>query len=788
MRTLLLVGVIAALVAGCPAVDAAVPQFINYQAQLGDSSGVPVDTVVSMTFKIYEDQGGSILLWSETHPSVEIQSGLVSVLLGSLVPMGYDVFDGGARYLSITIDGGPESDPLTPIVSVSYAFRAHYADTASYAAGGSGGQWLVVDSVLQTNGYFGISRGDVGNMVYGDSAQTMVNLGVGSEVGLSGQDYYYATVAGGAGNRARGNYATVGGGRQNTASADKSTVAGGNGNIASGVTSVVCGGGANQATNGEAGVVAGWDNDATGWRSFVGGGSWNKAVSDMAFTGAGANNYAEGSYSVVVGGYKDTVKAAYSFIGGGDKNFVDDNYSVVAGGSLNEVYGKFSAVLGGRDNTISATGDYSYLFGISSNLTADSTFMVDMPHIRFGSEAAGYELPTADGATGQILVTDGNGALTWSDPASSGGLTFPYYKAVSLAGDAFTIQNTGGGTGVKGQYHTGPELGPYNTGYLGVDSCGVLGISANTTSGDYGVYGKHHTSGNFGYIGGNEHALFGKHSGGSYGYVGGDGVGVYGNSAGLACQFDGTSYFNGSVGVGTQSPQDKLQVSGADGAFIRVDGGTGISGYRINENGGARWILFYRTWESDNLIVRDEVGGRDVMTFQSNTGRVGIGTQTPEVTLDVAGTAQCDILQIEGGSDIAEPFVATEPSEITPGMVMVIDPDNPGKLRISQEAYDRCVAGIVSGAGDVKPGLVMGTLATDEHMKTYPLALTGRAYCLVDASNGPIRPGDLLTTSDKFGHAMKASDWNRAQGAIIGKAMSSLESGTGLVLVLVSLQ
>jgi len=52
----------------------------------------------------------------------------------------------------------------------------------------------------------------------------------------------------------------------------------------------------------------------------------------------------------------------------------------------------------------------------------------------------------------------------------------------------------------------------------------------------------------------------------------------------------------------------------------------------------------------------------------------------------------------------------------------------------------------------------------------------------------PIKPGDLLTTSDTPGHAMKVTEHPRAQGAILGKAMSSLESGTGLVLVLVTLQ
>jgi hypothetical protein len=58
----------------------------------------------------------------------------------------------------------------------------------------------------------------------------------------------------------------------------------------------------------------------------------------------------------------------------------------------------------------------------------------------------------------------------------------------------------------------------------------------------------------------------------------------------------------------------------------------------------------------------------------------------------------------------------------------------------------------------------------------------------VTAANGPIRPGDLLTTSAIPGHAMRVDDPARAQGAILGKAMGALERGEGLVLVLVGLQ
>jgi hypothetical protein len=68
------------------------------------------------------------------------------------------------------------------------------------------------------------------------------------------------------------------------------------------------------------------------------------------------------------------------------------------------------------------------------------------------------------------------------------------------------------------------------------------------------------------------------------------------------------------------------------------------------------------------------------------------------------------------------------------------------------------------------------------------VALTGRVYAKATAKNGAIQPGDLLTTADLPGYAMKVTDPARAQGAILGKAMSSLREGEGSVLVLVTLQ
>jgi len=88
----------------------------------------------------------------------------------------------------------------------------------------------------------------------------------------------------------------------------------------------------------------------------------------------------------------------------------------------------------------------------------------------------------------------------------------------------------------------------------------------------------------------------------------------------------------------------------------------------------------------------------------------------------------------------------------------------------------------------LKPGMVMKAEGDPKADGAHPVAMTGRVWCWVDASRGAVEPGDLLTTSGTPGHAMKAADIERRAGAVLGKALTSLENGRGLVLVLVGLQ
>lgn len=204
---------------------------------------------------------------------------------------------------------------------------------------------------------------------------------------------------------------------------------------------------------------------------------------------------------------------------------------------------------------------------------------------------------------------------------------------------------------------------------------------------------------------------------------------------------------------------------------------------RNSTTGGGSWAI----WTSGS--ANGEGAGKLFMGHiaQLANGNVGVGTATPTSRLHVNGTTTTNVLTITGGSDIAEPFDVASEQAVQPGMVVTIDEKQVGKLRLATSAYDHAVAGIISGANGVKPGVTLtqeGTVADGK----FPVAMSGRVWCYVDAdANGSVVAGDLLTTSATPGYAMKATDTSKSHGAILGKAMSSLPKGKGLVLVLVNL-
>jgi hypothetical protein len=364
-------------------------------------------------------------------------------------------------------------------------------------------------------------------------------------------------------------------------------------------------------------------------------------------------------------------------------------------------------------------------------LQPNSSKGANQSHVHWGSTGDWYIRSAA--ATGNVVLQDtgGNVAIGAATPSQS-----KLYVFNNNGNATVRAENSANGNGMVGSSDTnGGVLGTSRTGNgvhgLSVNGHGVYGQSSVAV----GVFGK---SFQFEGVRGESNATY---SGGVVGYNLNTGVGVYGQS---------------DKGIGVQARS--VNGTGVDGGSTN---GTGVYGISQGANG---------------------FGG-----YFRNTGG--------GISLNVEGRTRTGVLEITGGADFAENFdinvaettALAATTKVEAGLVVSIDPANPGKLQLSARAYDRRVAGIISGAGGVKPGMMMshdGTLADGQH----PVALSGRVYVWVDAKGGAIRPGDLLTTSTTPGHAMKAANPSKAHGAVLGKAMTGLRSGKGLVLVLVTLQ
>ena len=188
-----------------------------------------------------------------------------------------------------------------------------------------------------------------------------------------------------------------------------------------------------------------------------------------------------------------------------------------------------------------------------------------------------------------------------------------------------------------------------------------------------------------------------------------------------------------------------------------------------------------------DVFVPNEVHGisrtGDGVFGESNTG-VGVHGKGRRL----AGFFEGDV-EVTGdirlaNADCAEDFDVSGVVKPEPGTVMVLG--NEGTLSESQQAYDKRVAGVISGAGDYKPGIVLDKQQTSGNRQ--PIALLGKVSCKVDAQFGAIEVGDLLTSSPTPGHAMKTSDPFKAFGAVIGKALRPLKEGQGLIPILIALQ
>ena len=425
MKKLLLLTIAGAFLLAATLCWGGIPHLINYQGMLTQSDGkTPVpDGQYSLTFKIYGSESGTDSLWREYHYNMQVTTGLFNVILGSVTALNL-AFDTD-YWLGIRVGTDPELSPRIRLTSVGYAYRAQWADTASYAqtvnttpldsryvnegqansidsgmikdhglvrgdvvanfkapysdtadyaksASGAPGSYAwsfritdTADTTLITSGKWGLAR--QGNLLYGNADSTHVNLGVACTTGTSGQNRKYCTVGGGLNNSAGDIGSTVCGGRLNIASNDDATVGGGAGNTAIGPWTTIGGGGENTASNSWSTIGGGTTNIASQLCATVGGGYHNTASGYWANVGGGGNNTATDTSATVGGGKSNSAGSTYTTIGGGLENTANSIYATIGGGYSNSASDYRTTIAGGYNNTAS---DFDATVGGGYNNTA----------------------------------------------------------------------------------------------------------------------------------------------------------------------------------------------------------------------------------------------------------------------------------------------------------------------------------------------------------------------------------------------------------------------------------
>ena len=183
---------------------------------------------------------------------------------------------------------------------------------------------------------------------------------------------------------------------------------------------------------------------------------------------------------------------------------------------------------------------------------------------------------------------------------------------------------------------------------------------------------------------------------------------------------------------------------------------------------------------------------REALRFDASHAWLNVGCHGRQGAITIQDGNGVERIRLDGGrgdiqlagGDCAESFRILDGYECEPGTLMVIDGEE--TLKPCDQAYDRRVAGVISGAQGYTPGILLGKTSLKSGYS--PLAVAGKVFCRVDAGYAPIQVGDLLTTSPTPGYAMKAEDPSRAFGSVIGKALGSLSCGQGLLPILVALQ
>jgi len=317
-----------------------------------------------------------------------------------------------------------------------------------------------------------------------------------------------------------------------------------------------------------------------------------------------------------------------------------------------------------------------------------------------------------------------------------------------------TTQSTTGGQGVAGD-------GPVGVAGVGRTWIGVYGETHGSENGPAGVWGDG-LDGGFGMKGHAKGAGLAGVAGFHLAEDGDGGPGVLGDSRrGRGVQGQGAVGVVGlgATWIGVYGETNAAPEAGSAGVWGDGKGtGDGVKG--VAQAPGKAAVCGFQLGNNGPGVFGQ---GNPAGSFQGNVVVNG--------NLEVSGDV------ILSGADYAESLSSVD-TVIDAGTVVVINDE--GRVQPCTREYDRAVAGVVSGAGSHRPAIVL-----DRHEGGVDVALMGKVWCLADADAAPITPGDLLTTSTTAGHARRAVDVTSAIGAVIGKALTPLPSGRGMVQVLI---
>lgn len=260
---------------------------------------------------------------------------------------------------------------------------------------------------------------------------------------------------------------------------------------------------------------------------------------------------------------------------------------------------------------------------------------------------------------------------------------------------------------------------------------------------------------------------------------------------------NGTQVFTVSPSGGVGSVGPLAGVLGWDTSTTETFGTVGVIGASsstVAHSSGVEAVSFATTGAVDGILVRvgSPQGTAAFLNISSAGGNLIVGTTggfpgTPVFRVDNEGTVFADGGFRPHGADFAEAVaVAKGRSRYEPGDLLIVDKTTDRQLTLSTESYSALVAGIYS----TKPGVLASPFEIDEPIgrREIPLAVMGIVPCKVSAENGSIKRGDLLVTSSTPGYAMKGTDRRRMLGAVVGKALQPLETGKGVIEVLIALQ